>query len=240
MRAGRRPRPEGGFTLIEMVIAIMIMSIAVLTLVGALGSMLQLSGEHRGHAVNETGAHSFSQAVMAAGQFSTTLTSVVSNGAGDNTLQVADTSLFKVGQHVSIDLETMLITSVGANSLGVSRPVNVGSTRQAHASGALVSRLLRCPSTTDLTPPAPTYEKAPGVAAPTVTAVDYWESSSGSFVATSNSSCMTSYDVICDGDVLAECGSGLYRATIRVTTVGDARLRDLTTTSAVLIRSGGS
>ena len=240
MTRSRHRRADGGFTLLEMVIAIMIMSVAVLTLVTALGSMLQLSGEHRGHAVNETGAHSFSQAVMAAGQFSTTLTAGVGVDPGDQTLQVADTTLFQTGQYVSVDLETMRITSVGSSSLGVSRAVNPGSSRLTHATGALVSRLLRCPREADLTPPMTSYAKAAGVAPPVVTAVDYWDPSAALFTPTSSPSCLAAYNVICSGAVLAECGSGLYRATIEITTNGDSRLGDLTTTSAVLIRTGGA
>lgn len=238
MTLARRRRAEAGFTLLEMVIAIMIMSVAVLTLVTALASMLQLSGEHRGQAVNETGAHSFSQAVMAAGQVSTTLT--VNATVGASSLQVADTSLFQAGQYVSVDLETMQITSVGASSIGVDRAVNVGSTATSHLAGALVSRLLRCPSPADLTPPATAYAKAAGVAAPIVTAVDYWDPASAAFSSTSAPSCLAAYNVICDGAVLAECGTGLYRATIEIKTNGDSRLRDLRTTSAVLIRTGGA
>ena len=60
-----RESRDDGFTLMEMVISIMVISVAVVALVGALATMLQLSGQHRGHAVVETGAHSFSQAVMA-------------------------------------------------------------------------------------------------------------------------------------------------------------------------------
>ncbi len=238
MRLLQRVRHDSGFTLLEMVIAIMVMSVAVVALVGALGSMLQLSGEHRGHAVNETGAHSFSQAVMAAGQATTTLTSGI--GPSASSLPVADTSLFKTGAFVSVDLETMRITSVGPASIGVTRAVNPGSSPTAHSSGALVSRLLRCPSAADLTPPAASYAKAAGVASPSVTAVEYWDSAAAAFKATSDSSCTAAYDLICKGAVLAECGTGLYRASVEITTVGDSRLRDLETTSAVLIRTGGS
>lgn len=227
---------DEGFTLIEMVIAIMIMGVAVLTLVSALSTMLLLSGQHRGQAVIETSAHSFSQAVMATGQFSTTLTSGVTAAA--TSLPVKDATLLSIGNYVSVDLETMRVTSVGSGSVGVTRAVNSGSTATAHSSGASVNRLLKCPSAADLTPPSGTYATTPGVNVPTITAVEYWNPATSSFASTSASSCATSYNQVCAGDILAECGTGLYRATISVTTTGDSRLRSLTDTTSVLVRSG--
>lgn len=231
--------PESGFTLLEMVIAIMVMSIAVVTLVGGLASMLQLSGGHRGYAATETGTHSFAQAVMAAGQFQTHLTATASATA--TTLAVQDGSLFAVGNYVSVDLETMKVTTVAPASLGVQRAVNPGATAGTHASGASVSRLLPCPSATDLTPPAGSYATTAGLATPVIARVEYW-TPSGAFQNTSASSCMTDYNgsAICStGEVLAECLPGLYRVTISLNST-DPRYNGVNATTSVLVRAGGT
>lgn len=225
---------EAGFTLLEMVIAIMIMGVAVVTLVSALATMLQLSGQHRGHAVLEAGAHSYSQAVMAAAQFSTALTSDVDDVT--TRLQVADSSLFKKDEYVSVDLETMQVTSVATSRIDVTRNIN-GDGGKPHTSGVAVSRLLMCPSPLELAPPAGTYATTPGVAVPTVLAVEYWNGST--FLPTSASTCTDPFNKApCFGAILAECGTGLYRASISVTTAGDTRLRGVATTTTVLVRTG--
>lgn len=228
---------ETGFTLLEMIIAIMVMSIAVVTLVAGLASMLQLSGGHRGFAATDTETHSFAQAVMATAQAQTTLTAAVS--ATDGSLPVKDSSLFSVGNYVSVDLETMKITSVAAGMLGVQRATNPGATAESHGSGAWVSRLLRCPGASDLTPPSGSYQTTAGLAAPQITKVEYADAA-GSFQDTSASSCMTAYSAICAAnEVLAECGAGFYRATIDISST-DSRYNGISATTRVLIRSGGS
>jgi prepilin-type N-terminal cleavage/methylation domain-containing protein len=231
-----RRRGDSGFTLLEMVIAMLVMSVAVVALMSGLASMLQLSGEHRGHAVLETSAHSFSQAVMASGQATTTLTSGVLTTAGS--LSVADASLFKVGFDIAVDLETMRVTSVGAGFLGVTRAVNAGDVARSHSSGARVSRLLRCPSATDMTPPTGSYGTTAGVADPTVAEVRYWDGSA--FQLTSDGACLSTYNAVCQGDILAECSGGLFQVKIDVTTSGDGRLRGLGTSTYVLVRKGGA
>lgn len=231
-------RSDAGFTLLEMVIAIMVMSIAMVAIVAGLASMLQLSGEHRGHAVVETSAHSFSQAIEAAAQFQTKLSSGVSSSA--TSLPVADSSLLKAGNYITVDRETMQVTGVGSGTATVTRGVNGSSTQESHAAGALVNRILRCPDVLEMTPPAGSYQTAAGVSPPTVTSVEYWDPATNSFQPTSASACTTAYDVVCRGDVLAECGTGLYRAAVALGTTGDSRLRNIASTTYVLVRTGGS
>jgi prepilin-type N-terminal cleavage/methylation domain-containing protein len=227
---------EGGFTLIEVVIAMMVMSIAIVALVSGLASMLQLSGEHRGNAAIETTARSYAQAVEAAAQAQTSLTSAVSSTA--TTLPVQDASLFTAGAYVSVDRETMTVTAVntGANTLSVTRNTNGDATVYPHASGTLVNRLLQCPSKADLTPPSGSWTLTPGVQAPSVSSVEYWN---GSAFDPSCTLVNPKYSA-CDGSIrLAECAVGLYRATVTVA-ASDSRFRNVKTTTTVLVRAGGS
>jgi prepilin-type N-terminal cleavage/methylation domain-containing protein len=229
---------EGGFTLIEMVIAMMVISIAIVALVSGLASMLQLSGEHRGNAAIETTARSYAQAVEAAAQAQTTLTSAVSSTA--TTLPVKDASLFTAGAYVSVDRESMTVTAVntspGANTLSVTRNINGDATVYAHASGTSVNRLLQCPNKADLTPPSGSWTPTPGVQTPSVASVEYWNGSAF----TGTCTLVNPNYPGCDGSqILAECAVGLYRATVTVA-ASDSRFRNVTTTTTVLVRAGGS
>lgn len=239
MSGSRMGADDTGFTLLEMVIAIMVMSIAIIALVGGLASMLQLSGGHRGYAATETGTRSFAQAVMAAGQFQTQLTAAAPADA--TTLEVQDASLFSVGNYVSVDLETMKVTAVAPTRLGVQRAVNPGATALAHTSGAAVSRLLSCPQPLDLTPPVGSYATTAGLATPVISTVEYWTPSQA-FQSTSTGSCRTDYNggaVCASGELLAECLPGLYRVTISVNST-DPRYNGVNASTSVLIRVGGT
>lgn len=229
---------EDGFTLIEMIIALMVMSIAIVALVAGLASMLQLSGEHRGNAAVETTARSYAQAVEAAAQAQTTLTSGISATA--TTLPVQDASLFTVGSYVSVDRETMTVKAVDAagKTLTVTRNTNSDPTVYGHASGTSVNRLLMCPGLNGeagLTPPVGSWTVTPGVGTPAVS-VEYWNGSSFS----GSCSITNPSFPVCDGfTILAECARGLFRATISVA-ASDSRFRNVATTTTVLVRAGGS
>lgn len=59
----RQPRDEDGMTLIEILIALIIMSVAVVTLVGALGSLLISTQHHRGLGSTDTVVRDWGEAV---------------------------------------------------------------------------------------------------------------------------------------------------------------------------------
>ena len=238
----RRPATDEGMTLIEMVIAMLIMSIAVVTIVGALATMIELTAEHRGHAVIEAGTRSFGEAAQEQAKFTTKLTAGVTSGA--TTLPVADTSLLPrvdgTNTYVSVDREVMRVTNISASALTVVRDVN-GDAPAAHLSSAAVVPVLRCPSATQLTPASGTYALVTGVA-PSITSVEYWNASTGTFQ--DRASCLTNYDDTCaliDDVALPECGYGYYRAAVTVsTTAADTRLRTITTATRILLRTGSS
>lgn len=232
---------EGGFTLIEAVIAIMIISIAVVTLVGALATMIKLSEEHRGHAVAETATRSFGQAVQALAQSSTPLSGPVSTTITPS-MTVTDASILPPegsNSFVLVNREIMRLTSVNRTNgaLGVVRAQG-GSTAATHATGAAVVPLLHCPEADTLTPPAGSFQTSTGVTA-TISSVEYWRPSSDSFV--SRSSCLADYEVECPSTELRpECSTGLFRVGITVTTTGDARLSGIGSTTRILVRSGSA
>ena len=234
-------RGEEGFTLIEMVIAMLVMSIAVIAIVTALASMIQLTRDQRGHAVTETAVRSFGQAVQAQAQFRTTLTGAMSAGA--TSVTVADASLLPPGgsnSYVLVDREVMQVNSVNraTNTLSVSRAQG-DEPAAAHASGASLAVVLHCPSATELTPTSTAYSATTGTS-PTITNVEYWDGSSSTFV--SQGACQTAFTTRCASASVIEpnCGYGLFRVTLSVTTAGDPRLNGLSTTSEVMVRSGST
>jgi prepilin-type N-terminal cleavage/methylation domain-containing protein len=240
-------RGAEGFTLIEMVIAMLVMSIAVVAIVGALASMLRLSRDHRGHAVTETSARSFGQAIQAQAQFKTELSAGVDDATG--TIPVNDASLLPPGgsnSYVIVDREVMKVTSVNAaaKTLSVQRGFNGATTAATHASGAGLVPVLHCPTSAQFTPASGTYEKSTAASA-SITNVEYWQSSSGTFT-TDQKACTDDYAVDCPvqspstPSIEPECGDGLFRITILVKADNDPRLNGLDTTSQVLVRSGST
>lgn len=233
---------EAGFTLIEAVIAIMVISIAVVTLVGGLVSMIQLTQAHRGHAVAETAARSFGQAVVATAQSSAELATAVSASA--TSITVEDASALPAegaASYLLLDREVVRLSAVNRTS-GVLTVVRAqgGTTAAAHTADAAVVPLLRCPSAAALTPPSGSYRLAGGVSA-TVTSVEYLDPATGAFTSTSASSCLTRYQELCPGStLLPECGTGYFRVAVAVSTSGDSRLRDVAATTRVLVRSGSA
>lgn len=66
MRAGRRPRDDRGETLIELAISVMVMSIAVVALVGGLVTAVMMSDIHRKQAKAGAYVRAFSEAIETA------------------------------------------------------------------------------------------------------------------------------------------------------------------------------
>lgn len=232
------PDGDDGYTLIEAVIAILVMSIAVVGLFAALTNLVKLSQEHRGFAVAETGARSFAQAVQARAQNAPPLASAVTSLAA--TISVSDArTLPGIGAFVRIDREVLRISSIdrATGVVGVTRG-EAGSVAAAHLQSALVVPAFRCPSAAQLTPDPSSYDAAKGVD-PTVHAVSYWQPSTKTFVA--SGTCGSDYTTLCPGSLmLPECDTGLYKVEIKIATTGDARLRGIGTTTTLLVRTGST
>src|SRR6185312_3172310 len=64
---------DEGFTLVELLIAMVIMGTAIAALVTAMGGLVAATTNQQGHAVNETVVHDFGQAVNAKAVFATQL-----------------------------------------------------------------------------------------------------------------------------------------------------------------------
>ena len=244
----RAPRGDHGLTLIEVVIAMLILSVAVITLVGGLATMVELSKEHRGHAAAETAARSFGQAVQAVAQTSTPLTATISAGA--TSITVADaTTLPAAGSnsYLLVEREVMRVTGINRASGVVTVVRGEGrSTATGHSSGTDVVPLLHCPEASTLTPDPSLYPTATGVSA-SITRVEYWRPATTSF-STSRNDCLADWAIYCDqavaatevDELLAECNPGLFRVTVAVTSGGDSRLRGVGATTAVLVRTGSA
>jgi prepilin-type N-terminal cleavage/methylation domain-containing protein len=246
---------EAGFTLIEMIIALLIMAIAVVTIAGGLAAMLELTGQHRGHAVTEVAARSFSEVAQEQAHATTVLTANLAKDAGDTTLAVVSTALLPrvdgTNSYVLVGREVMRVSSMPtATSIVVNRVHNAG-TLEAHDAGDAVTPVLRCPTAAQLTPDDGTYEAVEGVDI-TISAVEYWDSVQKKFL-TDRDACIggthtatvdsDGFDETCaDPDspatlVLPECGWGYYRATVEVTTPDDGRLKEIQTSTSVLLRA---
>lgn len=248
---------DTGFTLIEMVIAMLIMSIAVVTIVGALSTMITLTSEHRGHAAVEDAAHSFSQAVQAQAQFSTKLHAAVTN-ASATTISVDDASLIPPGSDdtaagvdtfLIINREVMHVDHVDRsnNTVKVDRHITGTPPASGHAQGDAVVPFTRCGGPALFTPDPSTYQSTPGLTT-TVTTVEYWKPATGGGGSWVNqSTCKSDYTQIpspcaTNGYIGPECGSGFRRVTLAIKSSDtsalnyDKRFRGVDTTTQVLVR----
>ena len=253
MTSSRRLHDDDGLTLIEAVIAMLILSIAVITLVGALAVMVEGTRKHRGQAVTETASRSFAQAVQALAQSSTSLSSAVSASAtsftlsDDSTLPPASSSTYLLVDREIVRLDSYALS--GGKRTGTIAVIRAqgGTTAAAHTAGTSVVPLLRCPTTALLTPDPGAYNLPPGAAA-TVTKVEYYDPADQSFSDPSTpdtsppsptSRCEQNYAVRCPGTTLSpECSTAVFRVSIEITTPGDSRLENVTTTTQVWVRSG--
>lgn len=234
------PADNEGFTLVEVLIAMLVMSIAVAAIIDGLTTMIGLGREHRGHAVMEGATRNGASSTVAVANGTTLLAPLTTNS---NELMVVDASLLPPptaeGSYVTVGSEVMKITNRDTTSgkVEVSRRVN-GETSSVAAAGSIVAPVLRCPTATQLSPTLPP-SALPDGSTVQVTAVEYWVpgGTGGSFV--DRTTCLTSYEARCPApEVLIECGYGLVRAVVRATTI-DARLNGKTEETVVLVRQGG-
>ncbi|MCU1586655.1 MAG: hypothetical protein JWN31_148 [Frankiales bacterium] len=234
-----RPRPpeDDGFTLIETLIALVIMSTTIIALVTVLSGVIVTTQFHRGNAVAEDVTHNVVESVVARMAAKTTLTGAVS--AASLSLPVQSGSAFSNLGYVNVDDEMMQVVAAGATTITVAR---VASNVVTHASGASVTAAFRCPSPSQLTPVTTGWSPS-GVTA-TIGSVEYWDPSSSAFV--SSATCVTQYIARCldadglPGDFRDGCDSGLTRLTIDISTAGDSRYKGVTATTQVLVRRGSA
>jgi prepilin-type N-terminal cleavage/methylation domain-containing protein len=265
VRPPARVGNDAGFTLIETLIAMIIMSIAVITIVGALTTMITLTSEHRGHAVVEAAARSFSQAVEGQGQFTTKLTAAATSTT--TTLTVADASLVPPGSDdtlpvgsppvdpgddtfVIVDREVMHVKHVdrATNELTVDR--HITGTATTHAASAAVATFTRCGLREVTTPDPTTYQSTPGLVV-AVAQVEYWSVTGNDW--TDRAGCLNDYTTLpskcataTGGTILPDCTT-VRRVTVSIKSSDtsapggyDPRLRNVDTTTQVLVRRGSA
>lgn len=236
---------DGGFTLIETLIAIVVMATAVITIVSALSGMMASTQSHRGQAVVAAAARSYSEAVEARAAFRTELASDIDDR--QTSFNVKDVAGLAANQYVAIDRESMLVIGISGVTLTVTRAVGDPSSAASHTANSAVIGLFRCPSELQLRPNPTTYTVPAGVTV-TIdpTSLQYWDKPSGSFV--DPSTCTSNYDATCTydstsgnhqlPDIRPECGGNLVRLSVVVTTPSDARFRGVDTTTVLLVRRG--
>lgn len=235
----RRHDGDEGFTLIDTLIAVVIMGTTVVAIVTVLSGVIVTSQYHRGNAVAEDVTHNAVEAVVARMAAKTVLTADVN--ATTTTLPVQNTAPFANLSWVAVDDEMMKLTGVGASSLTVQRAPGDAQSAAVHSSGTAVVPAFRCPTAAELTPISTGWAPA-GVTAP-ISAVEYWNATTSSFEGAS--ACATNYDSRClkadgtTGDRRAACDVGLYRVTLTISTPSDG-YKGVTATTQALIRRGSA
>ena len=233
-----RPADEG-FTLTEVLMAMLVMSIAVAAIIEGLTTMVGLGREHRGHAVMEAATRNVAASTVAVAG-GTVLTADLSTAG--TALSVVDASLLPppamAGSYATLGHEIVKIEQrdTAANVVTVTRRVN-GEAASTAPAGTPVTPVLRCPTAAQLLPTI-TAAGLPDGTSVQVTGVEYWRpgGAGGSFV--DRDACLAAYEFRCPPpEVLVECGFGLFRAAVQASTE-DARLNGKTEQTAVLVRQG--
>jgi prepilin-type N-terminal cleavage/methylation domain-containing protein len=245
---------DSGFTLIETLMAVVIMSTAVVVLVSALAEVINQSQFHRGHAVAEAVTRNYNQAVQARVNYSSPLSAGISTLATTTTVVVQDGSGFAPSGYVNVDRETMRVTSRSGNTLSVLRGAAMNADDASvttHSVGASVVPIYRCPGPAQFQPDTASYPRPTGVNV-TINKIEYWNAvaAPAGFQDTSSPGCGSAYDAQCTytdsngvpgkPDVRDQCDPGLYRLSVTTTTTGSAGLKDIDTSTHVLVRRGSS
>ena len=256
----RLPRDEG-FTLVELLIAIVIIGITVSVMVLAMSTLVVATEEQRGHAVSDNNARSFAEAMQQKVSFKTTLTAAVSASgaatlsladpvAGFQTSPVSSSSTFDV----LVDQEIMTVTAASGSTLTVTSGNRgaAGSAAAAHSSGASVSQDFICPTALFAASPSshsgylnPDGFTQPSNATVSIGEIDYWNPATNTWTAANaTSTCLTNFSTGSVGcpdssTFLPECDPGYYRVDVHVATTL-ANLRNVTTDTWVLIRRWGN
>lgn len=244
MKLNRRHEDEG-FTLVELLIAVLIMTIAVGALVTALSTLSIASSNQRGHAVNETAARAFAENIQSKVSFETKVVGTLA--AADDKICIADpinNFLAPLPLYLVVDQEvveadtTASLATCAAPNVGLHVLRGFGNTTPAKHVGSGVSQLFVCPgissSTRDvggfLTPVdgVKAYSPPTGVTA-TITGITYWNGATKKFDIGDEDGCWAAYETRCADadssftedknpiDLLPECDAGLERVDIAVT-----------------------
>lgn len=161
MLSSMRRRNDTGFTLVELLIAILIMGTAISVLVVAMGSLTVASQQAKGSAVAEGLSHTFAEAIQDKVSYTTTLAAPggLSAGATPSTITVSDAGGFKSTpttarpMDILIDQEVFTVTKIAGNTLTLATDGNngrgeAGTVAADHADGANVLQYFICPVAT--------------------------------------------------------------------------------------------
>jgi prepilin-type N-terminal cleavage/methylation domain-containing protein len=163
------PRPrrnrDDGFTLVELLIAMVIMGTAVIALVAAMGNIFVATANNRGYSRLETNMRAFAESMQGKANFRTTLSSAITAAQTSLTIDDAVTafgdtpatgsfagctsvnSCTNFPFFIVVDTETMKVTGLvsgNQHQLQVQR-AQTGSVAAQHAQGAGVVQLFGCP-----------------------------------------------------------------------------------------------
>ena len=253
-------RADRGFTLVELLIAMVILGLSVSVLVLAMSSLVVASQEHRGHAVSDTAARDFAEAMQQKWSFVSKITALDNTGAtGGVTFTLADpVSGFQSSTpfDIVIDQEVMTVTTASGNTITV-KPGDraaAGSTASGHSVGATISQDFICPRANATDPAAansagylypdgyvdPKDAANHKLATASIGEVDYWNPVASTFDTSSQSTCLGYFSQGASGcpdnhTFLPECDPGFLRVKVVVPT-SLTNLRNVTTTTWVLLR----
>ena len=246
----RHPHTDEGVTLVELLVALVVMALISTAVLEGITTLANASKNHRGIATVDAATTAYAEAIKHHVDFTTRLASDLNASA--NTISVNSVAELSASNssplEVLIDGELIKVTGVnqGAKTLSVAQRGDRGTAATSHTTGTqLTPSYTPCPDVSTLTPL--TYQTAtyPAVALPTFT-LEYWvPTGGGSFV--SRSACMTYFrtQTACTGfsgtdpfqdDNQPDCDPGIQRAT--VTAVGDATTGNSKTTTVILLRRG--
>lgn len=156
---------DGGFTLVELLIAMVIMGTAVIVLVAAMGNIFVAAANNRGYSRLETNMRALAESMQKKAAFRTTLSSAIDSsqtsltiddsvtGFGDTPTTGSFAGCTSVSSctnfpfFIVVDSETMKVTGLVSNNqhqLQVVR-AQTGSVAAKHAQGASVVQLFGCP-----------------------------------------------------------------------------------------------
>lgn len=248
---------ESGLTLIELMIALVIMAIISISILGSITTLSTASQNQRGIANVDASALSYAEAIKHHVDFTTTVPGGISASA--TSFMVNDAPDFTAPVEVSVDGELMKVGVVNGNALSAVTRGDRDTTATAHGGTALLNVVYTpCPMAAQLAPT--NFTLSTYVSSVRITEVDYWIPSSSSFVVgqtwngtayvvqPGRSTCESAFQSLCptyssdnnnwastfQSDNEPECDTGLQRITITAT--GDKSTASTVTTTTILVR----
>jgi type II secretory pathway pseudopilin PulG len=244
----RLPSQDGGETLVEILMAVVIMGIVMTGLIAGLTTTTIASDAHRRLSDVEVVARNYGEGLVknATHPSSTQLASTAASGSGS--VVVTSNTGFPAAFTASVDGEVVAVSSVSAATGGNWQWTLSGSLAETHAAGVTAIRYQPCPTATDLTYSGFTTSSQ-HIGTPAVTAVEYFgapTSIGAQPPGLTAAQCATYWQITglpCAAqDTLihfTECDPPLLRATITVSsTDATTSARSAATTTRVLLRRG--